>query len=71
MPLKGTLLQSFAVGGTFWSVGKDAATSGNYAFYNERKVMVFNNPTIGKFAYIAIGATCVGSVIIEVSFAAS
>lgn len=66
MPLDGTLLHIGLVSGTFWSVGKDAATSGNYAFYNERTVMIFSNPLVGQFAYVAIGATCVGSVNIEV-----
>jgi len=28
--------------------------------------MIFSNPVVGQFAYIAIGATCVGSVNIEV-----
>ena len=62
MPLDGTLVHYKAVSSTYWSVSKDAATSGNYAFYNERKVMVFDNPSVGRFAYVAIGATCVGSV---------
>lgn len=66
MPLDGKLVHKILVSGTFWSVGKDAATSGNYAFYNERTVMVFENKDVGRFAYIAIGATCVGSVNIEV-----
>ena len=65
MPLAGTMTHYASVSGTFWSVGKDAATSGNYAFYNDRKVMLFNNSKVGSFAYIAVGATCVGSVRVE------
>lgn len=68
-PLDGTLVHMEAISGNFWSVGKDAATSGNYAFYNERKVLVFENDRVGRFVYIAIGATCVGSTNIEVRHA--
>lgn len=33
--------------------------------YNQRTVMLFDSPLLGRYAYVAIGALCVGSVVIE------
>lgn len=61
-PLASTLLQQFQVEGSLQSVNSDGMTSRNYAIYNQRTVMIFDSPLVGEFAYVAIGALCVGSV---------
>lgn len=62
-PVSGTILSITELGETYWSVSADAAKSENFAFLNSRKVIVIDGGLlIGKIAYIAIGATCVGSV---------
>merc|ERR1711976_1101479 len=53
------------VDGSYWSVNPDAVVSANGAFYNLRKILLLENPEVGKVAYVAIGATCVGSVILN------
>ena len=60
-------------GGTYWSVSADAVRSKNDAFLNKRHVLIFDvlrdNGTVmeshSPLVYVAIGATCVGSVIIQ------
>jgi phosphatidylserine decarboxylase len=42
----------------------DAVSSGNLVYYNQRQVVVVDTPAYGPVAVVAIGATCVGSVII-------
>jgi phosphatidylserine decarboxylase len=39
-----------------------AVNSRNYVFYNLRKIVVIDTQAFGRVGYIAIGATCVGSV---------
>eukprot|EP01062_Namystynia_karyoxenos_P066554 TRINITY_DN60462_c0_g1_i1.p1 TRINITY_DN60462_c0_g1~~TRINITY_DN60462_c0_g1_i1.p1 ORF type:complete len:900 (+),score=235.35 TRINITY_DN60462_c0_g1_i1:115-2700(+) len=66
-PIGGVVREQYDVDGTYWSVNADAARSENYAFYNLRRVVLIEyisrdgSPKI--MAYVAIGATCVGSVI--------
>jgi len=66
-PLTGTIRALYDIDGTYWSVNADAATSANYAFYNLRRVIIVEyaarDGTTKTMAYIAIGATCVGSVV--------
>jgi len=65
MPITGTLMQMWTVSGTYQSVGVDGMRSGNWAIYNARTVMEFNaTAPLGRMAYVAVGATCVGSVVI-------
>jgi len=53
---------------TILSVNADAAQSGNSVYYNSRKVsFIEDNPHFGRVAYVAIGATCVGSVVMSVN----
>lgn len=63
-PVAGTL-KSFEPVETkqYLSVNADSGTAANYAFYNERKLAVIDSPEFGDVAFIAIGATCVGSVL--------
>eukprot|EP01061_Rhynchopus_euleeides_P020176 TRINITY_DN32913_c0_g1_i1.p2 TRINITY_DN32913_c0_g1~~TRINITY_DN32913_c0_g1_i1.p2 ORF type:complete len:153 (+),score=46.17 TRINITY_DN32913_c0_g1_i1:27-461(+) len=66
-PISGEIVDYYELDGTYWSVNADAAKSKNYAFYNLRKVLVikYTDP-FGEekyMSYVAIGATCVGSVI--------
>lgn len=63
-PVKGTVVATWEEGGTILSVSADAALSDNAVFLNSRKVVVVDTDCCGKMAYIAIGATCVGSVIL-------
>ena len=66
-PVAGEIVAYYELDGTYWSVNADAAKSQNYAFYNLRKVMIIKyTDAVGQtqyMAYVAIGATCVGSVI--------
>jgi len=49
--------------GTILSVNADAAQSGNSIYYNSRHISFFETQEFGRIAYVAIGATCVGSVV--------
>lgn len=62
-PVAGTIDSIKSVGGTLFSVSADAAKSKNAAFLNQRQVVMITSPTFGKVAFVAIGATCVGSVV--------
>jgi phosphatidylserine decarboxylase precursor len=65
-PVDGVITKIRQVEGTYWSVNADAAQSENYVFYNQRQVMVIDaGPVLGKVGYVAIGATCVGSVLLQ------
>eukprot|EP01116_Phalansterium_solitarium_P007921 TRINITY_DN2098_c0_g1_i5.p1 TRINITY_DN2098_c0_g1~~TRINITY_DN2098_c0_g1_i5.p1 ORF type:complete len:430 (-),score=185.78 TRINITY_DN2098_c0_g1_i5:532-1821(-) len=65
-PVNGTIVQPWKVlAGPLWSVNADAVTSENYVYFNQRKVAIIESPIFGKVAYVAIGATCVGSVDIQ------
>ena len=67
-PIDATVVRRYELSGTYWSVNADAATSRNYAFYNLRKVLILrytaSDGSQKHLAYVAIGATCVGSVIL-------
>jgi len=66
-PISGQIEVQYDLDGTYWSVNADAARSKNYAFYNLRRVIIVkytNRAGVEKrMAYVAIGATCVGSVV--------
>lgn len=62
VPVSGNLTQQYFLEGTLHSVNADGMTSQNYAIYNQRTVNVIRTPNHGDVAYVAIGATCVGSV---------
>jgi phosphatidylserine decarboxylase len=62
IPVPSSLLSIQLVEGTLQSVNADGMTSRNYAIYNQRTVMLFDSPDVGQYAYVAIGALCVGSV---------
>ena len=64
-PMDSTLLSLFRVEGGLQSVNADAMRSRNYGLYNQRTVMLFNSTLVGPYAYVAIGALCVGSVTVE------
>ena len=65
-PVSGTVTHYAELSGHLWSVSADAARSGNDALLNQRKVLIIDaGPRIGKVAYVAIGATCVGSVLVQ------
>ena len=57
-----TLTALYKVEGTLQSVNADGMTSKNYAILNQRTVMLFHSPLVGTYAYVAIGALCVGSI---------
>lgn len=62
-PVSGTIISVKRIGGTYWSVSADAVRSGNDAFLNARTVVVIDaGPRLGYVAFVGIGATCVGSV---------
>lgn len=67
-PVTGRVVSISRISGTYWSVSADAARSGNEAFLNTRTVVVIDaGPRIGFVAYVAIGATCVGSVRFDIA----
>ena len=70
-PVSGQIVDKYKVSGTYWSVNADAAKSHNYAFYNLRNIVIirYGQPSNYKHvAYVAIGATCVGSVVYTRNF---
>eukprot|EP00759_Apiculatamorpha_spiralis_P053164 PhF_6_TR6118/c2_g1_i1/m.9035/K01613/psd, PISD; phosphatidylserine decarboxylase len=65
-PVSGYILEIQNVKNTYWSVSADAARSDNDVFYNTRQIIIIDaGVAIGKVAYVAIGATCVGSVVLQ------
>jgi phosphatidylserine decarboxylase len=71
MPISGTLRRATTITGDYHSVGVDGMRSDNGAIYNQRMVLIFDadDARIGEMAYVAVGATCVGSVVITNSTA--
>lgn len=63
-PVNGTITHIWSEGGTLLSVNADAAQSKNKVFLNTREIVVIDSTCCGKVAYIAIAATCVGSVVL-------
>uniref|UniRef100_A0A7S4LID6 Phosphatidylserine decarboxylase n=1 Tax=Eutreptiella gymnastica TaxID=73025 RepID=A0A7S4LID6_9EUGL len=61
-PVEGNITYYKEVPGDYWSVNPLAVNSRNYVFYNLRKIVVIDTQAFGRVGYIAIGATCVGSV---------
>ncbi|CUG94097.1 phosphatidylserine decarboxylase, putative [Bodo saltans] len=62
-PVSGKVISVTRIGGTYWSVNADATQSGNNVFLNARTVVVIDaGPRLGYVAVVGIGATCVGSV---------
>jgi phosphatidylserine decarboxylase precursor len=65
-PVAGTVTQIHYIPGSLWSVSADAVRSGNNAFLNQRQVVIIDaGAAIGYVAFVAIGATCVGSVVLQ------
>ena len=77
VPLGGRVTAIRRVEGSFWSVGADAVRSWNSVFYNTRMIIVIEAPSVirrvgatitalpkRRYAVVAIGATCVGSVVL-------
>ena len=65
-PVTGVIEDQFVVKSTIYSVGADAMRSNNGAVYNTRTVTIINTGTPQrKVAFVAIGATCVGSVVMS------
>jgi phosphatidylserine decarboxylase precursor len=65
-PVRGQVRSARQKKGTYWSVGPDAVLSGNDVFLNQRQIVTIDaGPLQGKVGYVAIGATCVGSVVIQ------
>ena len=63
-PVSGRITSVTHISGTYWSVSSDAARSENDAFLNKRVVVVIS-ASFGDVAFVAVGATCVGSVLIR------
>ncbi|KNC46343.1 uncharacterized protein AMSG_02795 [Thecamonas trahens ATCC 50062] len=62
-PIAGTITAQFSVKSTLYSVNADAVRSGCGAVYNDRVITIIDSGVPGrKVAFVAIGATCVGSV---------
>jgi len=63
-PIDGVIVNIAELEGTLHSVSADGMTSGNDAQYNQRTVISLQTKNFGRMAYVAIGAACVGSVVI-------
>lgn len=64
-PVAGQILEIKVIPGVLWSVGADAARSDNDIFLNKRIVVIIaGSQAVGPVAFIAIGATCVGSIVL-------
>lgn len=66
-PVSGTVVAQFSIAGEYHSVNADAVTSGNEVLVrNVRVVSIINATVTGEsesyVAFVAVGATCVGSV---------
>lgn len=66
-PLEAAITNQFYVKSTIYSVGADAMRSNNGAIYNTRMISTLESATVPqrKTAFVAIGATCVGSIFME------
>lgn len=65
-PVSGNVTYQRQLGGTIFSVNADAMTSGNLAILNQRTVTIIQSEEFGRVAFVAIGAVCVGSVVMDV-----
>jgi len=41
--------------------------SQNYVYENKRRVVIIDSPSLGKVGFVAIGATCVGSIVTDLA----
>jgi len=62
-PVSGVIVQQGNLAGSLYSVNADGMTSGNDAIYNQRSFTIIQTANFGNVAVVAIGATCVGSVV--------
>jgi phosphatidylserine decarboxylase len=64
-PVSGLISSQYFVSGTVYSVSADAIRSQNGALYNERRISVIKSTTNSSraVAFVAVGATCTGSII--------
>lgn len=63
-PLDGQVLESFRLGGMYYSVNPLALKFKSDIFHkNERMVSILETPDFGKLAYIEVGATMVGKIV--------
>jgi len=49
------------------SCAADAVMSQNYVYENKRRVVIIDSPSLGKVGFVAIGATCVGSIVTDLA----
>lgn len=63
-PVSGVIVQQGSLAGSLYAVNADGMTSGNNAIYNQRHFTIIETPNFGNVAVVAIGATCVGSIVI-------
>jgi len=61
-PTNGTITYSEAVSGPYYSVNGDAMRASCGALYNKRTVAIVRQSAMRQYAYVPIGATCVGSI---------
>jgi phosphatidylserine decarboxylase len=55
------------VEGSLQNINRDGMTSRNYGIFNQRTVMIFDSTKLGRFALVAIGSLCMGSITITPS----
>ena len=63
-PVTGMLNKFDDAGSKLFSVNHDAVVSNNYVFYNKRMISVIDTPAFGPVAYVTVGASCVGTIVI-------
>ncbi|CEO94447.1 hypothetical protein PBRA_000232 [Plasmodiophora brassicae] len=62
-PSDATIVSQVVIPGPLYSVSADAMTAEDGAIYNHRMVMLLQDAKGRMIAYVALGATCVGSIV--------
>lgn len=61
-PVSGTVTEQYTIESTYYSVNADAIRAATGAIFNQRVVTILRSDGGVQVAFVAIGATCVGSV---------
>jgi len=62
-PISGTVISRTPLKGTIFSVNADAVRSADAVYMNERVVTIVQTEDFGQVAFVAVGATCIGSIV--------
>jgi phosphatidylserine decarboxylase len=62
-PVAGRVTAVYFLDGSLHISTAEAMRSHNYAIYNQRTIVMLNSTTYGQVAVVAIGSTCVGTIV--------